>query len=121
MSCQSAVSQWTEVVTKHMPHLSKSQAVVLALWSVGMVLARSCALTAVSLFLAEGLERKPNTVRQQLREWCYEAKAKRGGPRQELAVEGCFAPLLAWVLRWWDSTQLALAVDATTLGQRFVV
>ena len=66
MSCQSAVYQWTEVVTSHMPHLSKPQATVLALWSVGMVLARSCAVTAVSLFLAQGLERKPNTVRQQL-------------------------------------------------------
>ena len=121
MSCQSAVYQWTEVVTTHMPHLSKPQATVLALWSVGMVLARSCALTAVSLFLAKGLERKPNTVRQQVREFCYEAQAKRGGPRQELKVESCFAPLLAWVLNWWEGTQLALAVDATTLGQRFVV
>ena len=121
MSCQSAVYQWTEVVTKHMPHLRKPPAAVLALWSVGMVLARSCALTAVSLFLAKGLERKPNTVRQQLREWCYEAKAKRGQPRRELEVESCFAPLLGWVLRWWEGNQLALAVDATTLGQRFVV
>jgi hypothetical protein len=121
MSCQSAVYQWTKVVTTHMPHLSKPQAAVLALWSLGMVLARSCALTAVSLFLAQGLTRKANTVRQQLREWCYEAKAKRGGPRQEVAVESCFAPLLAWVLSWWEGQQLALAVDATTLGQRFVV
>jgi DDE family transposase len=121
MSCQSAVYQWTEVVTTHMPHLSKPQAAVLALWSVGMVLARSCALTAVSLFLAQGLERKTNTVRQQLREFCYEANAKRGKPRQALAVESCFAPLLAWVLSWWEGHQLALAVDATTLGQRFVV
>ena len=86
-----------------------------------MVLARSCALTAVSLFGAQGRERKANTVRQQLREFCYEAKAKRGGPRQEVQVETCFAPLLAWVLSWWDGQQLALAVDATTLGQRFVV
>jgi hypothetical protein len=110
-----------EAVTKHLPHLSKPQATVLALWSVGMVLARSCALTAVSLFLAEGLERKPNTVRQQLREWCYEAKAKRGKPRQELAVDTCFAPLLGWVLSWWEGKQVAIAIDATTLGQRFVV
>jgi hypothetical protein len=86
-----------------------------------MVLARSCALSTVSLFLAQGLERKANTVRQQLREFCYEAKAKRGGPRRELGVETCFAPLLAWVLSWWEGQQLALAVDATTLGQRFVV
>ena len=121
MSCHQAVYQWTAEVTRHMPHLSKPQAAVLALWSVGMVLARSCALTAVSLFLAKGLERKPNTVRQQLREWCYEAKAKRGKPRQELAVESCFAPLLGWVLSWWEGNQLAIAVDATTLGQRFVV
>jgi len=121
MSCQKAVYQWTEEVTTHMPHLSKPQAAVLALWSLGMVLARSCALSAVSEVLAQGLERKPNTVRQQLREWCYEAKAKRGGPRQELAVATCFAPLLGWVLSWWEGNQLALAVDATTLGQRFVV
>ena len=44
------------MVTRHMPHLSKPQATVLALWSLGMVLARSCALTAVSLFLAKGLD-----------------------------------------------------------------
>jgi len=121
MSCQSAVYQWTEVVTKHMPQLSKPQAVVLALWSLGMVLARSGALTGVSLFLAQGLERKSNTVRQQLRAFGYEAQAKRGGPRQAVNVESCVAPLLAWVLSWWDGNQLALAVDATTLGQRFVV
>ena len=90
MACQNAVYQWTEVVTRHLPHLSKPQAAVLALWSVGMVVARSCALTAVSLFLAKGLARKPNTVRQQLREWCDEAQAKRGTPRQELAVDTCF-------------------------------
>lgn len=50
MSCQSAVYQWREEVTPHLPHLSKPQAPVLALWSLGLVLARSCALTAVSLF-----------------------------------------------------------------------
>jgi hypothetical protein len=121
MSCQRAVYQWTEVVTTSLPHLSKPQAAVLALWSLGMVLARSCALSAVSAVLAVGLERKANTVRQQLREWCYEATAKRGGPRQEVAVATCFAPLVAWVLSWWEGRQLALAVDATTLGQRFVV
>ena len=85
-----------------------------------MVLARSCALSAVSECVAQGLERKPTTVRQQLREWCYAAKAKRGGPRQEVRVESCFAPLLAWVLPWGEGTQLAFAVDATTLGQRLV-
>jgi hypothetical protein len=85
------------------------------------VLARSWALPAVSLCGAQGLERKANSVRQQVREFCDAAKAKRGGPRQEIQVEACFAPLLAWVLSWWAGHHLALAVDATTLGQRFVV
>jgi hypothetical protein len=86
-----------------------------------MVLARSCALTAVSLFVAEGLERKPNTVRQQLREGGYEAQAKRGKPRREVAVETCFAPWLGWVLSGWEGNQVARAVAARTLGQRVVV
>jgi hypothetical protein len=64
--------------------------------------------------VAQGLERKANTVRQQLREFGSEAQAKRGGPRQEMPVEACVAPLVAWVLSWWDGQQLALAVEATT-------
>src|SRR5262249_37744364 len=58
---------------------------------------------------------------QQLREFCYEAVAKRGVHRQELVVESCFAPLLAWVLKSWERTQVALALDATHLGPRFIV
>src|SRR5579859_3801358 len=102
MSCQDRVYQWTTVIEQHFPHLSKPEATGLALWSLGMIWARSCALSAVSLWLAVGLGRKPNTVRQQLREWCYERGAKRGAKRRELAVEPCFAPLLGWVLGWWE-------------------
>jgi len=65
-----------------------------------MVLAHSCALSAVSAFLAAGLKQKDNTGRPRLREWCYEAAAKRGKQRQAVQVETCFAPLLAWVLSW---------------------
>jgi len=36
-------------------------------------------------------------------------------------VETCFAPLLAWIVSLWHGTQLALALDATTLGTRFTV
>ena len=52
MSCHSKVAEWTSIIHTHLPHLSKPQAAVLALWSLGMVLARSCALTAVSVWLA---------------------------------------------------------------------
>src|SRR5262252_7796785 len=121
MSCHTRVDEWTTIIRTYLPTLSKPQATVLALWSLGMVLARSCALTAVSVWLAAMLQRKENTVRQQLREWCYEATAKRGDQRQALVVEDCFVPLLRWVLHRWQGTQLALALDATTLGTRFTV
>jgi hypothetical protein len=121
MSCHPRVTEWTTIIQTHLPHLSKPQATVLALWSLGMVLARSCALTAVSAFLATWLGRKEPAVRQQLREFCYEASAKRGTTRCALAVEPCFVPLLAWVVDQWEGTQLALALDATTLGTRFTV
>jgi hypothetical protein len=121
MSCHPRVSEWTLTVQAHLPHLSKPQATVLALWSLGMGLARSWALTAVSAFLAPWLGRPESAVRQQLREWCSEATAKRGTTRCALAVEPCFVPLLVWVVPQWEGTQLALALDATTLGSRFPV
>src|SRR3989475_2074198 len=121
MFCPAGFDQWLTTIMQHLSHLSKPQATVLALWSFGMVLARSCALTAVSHMLAKGMKRKEQTVRQQLREWYYDTPRKRGPKRQALHVETCFAPLLGWVVSWWQGTQLALAIDATTLGERFVV
>jgi len=121
MSCHPRVTEWSAIIHTHLPHLTKPQVTVLALWSLGMVLARSCALTAVSAFLATWLHRKEDAVRQQLREFCYEATAKRGTARHALVVETCFVPLLAWIVGQWEGTQLALALDATTLGTRFTV
>ena len=94
MSCHPRVTEWTMTIQTHLPHLTKPQATVLALWSLGMVLARSCALTAVSAFLATWLGRKENTVRQQLREVCDEATAKRGTDRCALPMETCLC--LCW-------------------------
>ena len=105
MSYHPRVTEWTTRIRTHLPHLTKPQATVLALWSLGMVLARSCALTAVSAFLATWLHRNEEAVRQQLREFCYEATAKRGTVRQELVVETCFVPLLTWVVDQWEGVQ----------------
>jgi hypothetical protein len=121
MSCQSHLDEWTTCIRTHLPTLSTPQATVLALWSLGMGLARSCALSAVSVWLAVWLQRKDNTVRQQLREWCYEAQAKRGDRRQALVVADCCVPLCRWVLHHGQGSQLALALAATTLGTRFTV
>lgn len=125
MSRQTGLYQWTEHVTTAFPNLSKPQATVLALWSFGMVLARSAALSAVALWLSRLRNCSPTAMRARLREWYLEAPAKsgakRGIPRQELEVATCFAPLLRWILQGWPNLQLALALDATTLGTRFVV
>jgi hypothetical protein len=121
MPCQDAVYQWTETLATHFTNLSQPQLTVLAMWSWGMVMARSCALTAVSVFLAAALGHKEDAVRQRLREWCYDAEDKKGSHRQELTVESVFVALLSWVIEKWQSKQLALALDATTLGDRFAV
>ncbi len=123
MTCSERVSQWTETVSRHFPHLSRPQAAVLALWNLGMVLSRSCGLSQVSVLLALLLGQHEETLRQRLREWYYPAQDKAGKKRRTLEVETCFAPLLRWVLAWWPEEQqeLALALDATTLGQRFTV
>ena len=62
------------------------------------------------------MQRNEQTVRQRLREWYYDAQRKRGTKRQELRVETCFPLWLGWVVSWWHGTQLALAIDATTLA-----
>lgn len=121
MSRHEGLSNWTQSVSSHMPHLSKPQATVLALWSYGIALTRSCGRRTVALFLALLLQQKVSTLEQRLREWCYDAEHKRGQQRQELEVSTCFVSLLGWVVSLWTSTAMALVVDATSLGDRFVV
>lgn len=115
------LNAWISTVSNQFPNLSKPQATVLALWSFGLVLAKCCALSAVVIFLAPFLKVKENTLRQRLREWCYDAPDKRGEKRVSLNVESCFPFLLRWIISRWQGTQLALALDATTLSDRFVV
>lgn len=117
------LSQWKETVSMAFPTLSRPQATVLALWSYGMVLARSCGITTVCAALALQLECSEGSLVQRLREWCYDARDKKGAKRQALDVTLCFTPLLAWVLSLWPAQEchLALAIDASTLKKRFTV
>lgn len=121
MSRHPDLDQWIGNVSSHFPHLSKPLATGLALWTFGMIIARSCGLTAVAGILAPLLGQPFNTVRERLRDTYREADAKAGPCRSELEVTECWAPWLAWVLEGWSGQQLAIAIDATTLGQRFVV
>ena len=121
MSRQPGLSEWTALVSTHMPHLSVPQARVLALWSYGIALTRSCGRLTVATFLALLLGQKVATVEQRLYEWCGDAPHKAGAKRQTVEVTTCFVPLLRWIVALWASTQVALALDATSLGARFVV
>lgn len=121
MSRQPGLSAWTDCVSTHMPHLSVPQARVLALWSYGIALTRSCGRLTVATFLALLLRQKVASIEQRLYEWCCPAAHKAGGQRQTMDVTTCFMPLLRWVVALWSSTQMALALDATSLGARFVV
>ncbi len=119
--------RWQQTLSTYLPHLSRPQLTVLALWSLGLILAHSCGLTTVATVLAYLLARREGAVREQLRDWYREAPAKngakRGRKRRTLEVSTCFAPLLRWVVAWWDPAcpQIALAMDASTLGQRFTI
>ena len=121
MSRLPALYQWNDIVGKRFPHLSKPMAACLALWSLGMIVARSCSLTAVAWAWVPILKEKFYTVRERLRDLYREAPAKAGKQRSELDLSTCWAPWLTWVVEGWHSQQLALALDATTLGQRFTV
>jgi hypothetical protein len=127
MRRRTGLSQWSQIVSTQMPHLSQPQATVLALWSLGIILAQSCGLSSVAVILASLLDRAETTVREQLRDWCrdgaHKTGAKHGIKRRSLDVTTCFAPLLRWVvaLHPSESRQLALAMDASTLGQRFTI
>jgi hypothetical protein len=60
-----------------------------------------------------------------LREWYLPADLKSisscGDKRKDLTVHTCFAPLLGWLRRDWPEPRLALALDAFTLADRFVL
>jgi hypothetical protein len=105
MSRHPELYQWIDTVVMRFPTLSKPQALGLALWSFGMVIARSCSLTAVADVLAPLLGQSHNTRRERLRD-----------TYRELDVTECWAPWLAWLLDGWSGQQMAIAVDATNLG-----
>jgi hypothetical protein len=115
------LDDWTRQVADAFPQLSRPQATVLALYSFGMFLARRCGLNSVVTVLVPLLGVGFHTLRSRLQEFYQPAEAKSGRRRAELDVAACFAPLLAWVLRGWRSSRLALALDATSLGDRLTV
>lgn len=109
------------MVSTQRPHLRQPQARVLALWSDGMAMTRSCGRQTVATLLALLLGQKVATREQRFYAWCGAASHQAGAPRQALEVTTCVVPLLHGIVRLWSVTQLALALDAPALGTRVVV
>jgi len=123
MPYQERLSQWETEVSTAFAHLSKPQIWGLVLWSAGIALSGSAGITQISARLSLVLCQGEQTVFQRLREWYLDGEQKSGSKRRELEVSSCFAPLLRWVVRLWKSEtkQLALVLDATTLGKRWTI
>jgi hypothetical protein len=100
-------------------HLRPAQVRGLALWVCGTVQAQSACQSAVLAALL--LHGHYHALRQRLREWLYDGRDKAAPCQAQVAVERCFAPLLGWVLGWWQGRELALAIDATTRGAALTV
>lgn len=115
------VSLWLDELASALPVLSEAQRRVLAQWCFGMEQTGLCATHTVALFLGLVLGCAWQTVRQRLREWYWDADDKPGLNRREVDVRCCFAPLARWVLARWSGTRVALAMDATSLGDRLTI
>jgi len=119
--------QWAEVLSQRLP-LTKTQALGLALWSIGTVLAESGMLTGAALALSIWLGWPMLNLIKRLREWYLEAEAKkgagtqgRGKKRRDWQVEDCAPALVRWILEAWPSRSLVLVWDATSIHDRFTV
>lgn len=106
--------QVQQLIELHLPHLRHAQLSGLALWVCGAILAGSACQNAVASALSP--RGKWNSLRQYLREWLYDGSDRARPCKTELDVSACFAPLLKWILSWWGSDRLALAVDPTLKG-----
>ena len=116
---------WQKIVSSKFASLSLPQIRGLATWSFGMVMTRSSSLSKVSVLIANANGESENTVRQRLKEWYKSGqdKGKFGHRRASLEVQDCFASLLSWIIDLLpeNNRSLALAMDATNVGQDFTV
>lgn len=106
-SQQQEVYQWAKVIHSHFPVLGYWQVVNLALFSLGIVLARSCQVVLVAEEL--GFMGKADTVERRL---------KRFLDNDRLDSEILFPFWIKWVLGSYVGDEVDLLVDETKLGSR---
>ena len=116
MRLPSETYQIQQTIEMHLPHLSQPQSTGLVLWVFGAILAGSaCQSAVVSALSPWG---RWNSLRQYLHEWLYDGSDRARPCQTRLDVTLCFAPLLRWVLAWWRSGHLPLAIDPTLKGDQ---
>ena len=111
--------QLEEQIMQRLPTLSLTQALGLALWVYGTVLAHSACENAVVAAVSDLL--LPPAARQRLREWLKDGADKARPGHAQVEVSACFPFLVRWIIAWWQqSTTLAFACDAVSHQDRVV-
>src|SRR5207245_10228284 len=107
------LSRWPALLRQGFPTLSCPQVCGLALWSIGIVLARAASLHAVVLALVCWLPFHALSLRKRLQEWYLEAAAKKGSGtghtgqhRRDWNPRTTSAFLFRWILEDWPNHQL---------------
>lgn len=125
MSRHLQLTSWNAELAKRFPHFPAPVVTVLALYSLGVLLAHASGLSRVVLFLHQHFGGANNAWRKRLREFYLDAPDKsgvrQGHKRSDFDVTTAFAALLRWALSLWAGQALPLAIDVTNLGERFHV
>lgn len=98
--------QWTEEIRWQMPHLSKPQVKVLAIFSWGVIRARHCFMSRVAESL--GMLGKADSVERRLQRFL-------ANPR--INIEACCQHWIRWVMKGLVGDEVILLVDETKLGK----
>ena len=107
---QKQIINWCRAIKQAMPQLGHWQALSVALYSMGIVVARHCAPSRVSEKLR--CIGKPMTVQRRLERYL---------DNQRIEIGGCCEAWSRWLLSHWRAERIILLVDETKLGQHLSV
>lgn len=98
--------QWLDEIRLQMPNLSKPQAMVLAIFSLGVIRARHCFISRVAESM--GMLSKADSVERRLQRFL-------ANPR--INIEACCQHWIRWVIKSLADDTVILLVDETKLGK----
>jgi len=108
MSRHPELYQWIDTVVMRFPSLRQAAGFGLGVVEFfGMVIARSCSLTAVADVLAPLLGSRTTRCAKAAR-YLPGSGAEAGNSAPKLDVTECWAPWLAWLFGWLVGQQMAM-------------